>query len=762
MQRVKAIGTTITALVLSLALMILLLPATALAADTLPDSAVTLTFSDSGITASGAESGYKIEGTALTINQTGVYTITGSCAEGSIKVKKETTGVTLILRDLTLTTSGTAPLSCNKSTQTTLYIAGTVTLTDAEDPADEDSADTAIADAFEGAAIKVKSGASLTIQGTGALNIDGSACKNGIKGAASSTITIDSGVINVTAANTGIASDNQVIIHGGTITVNAQNDGIKASPDEDDSESLGNILIDGGTVTVSAGDDGIHAGSDTVRTDGGDLTINGGSITVSAGDDGLHAEFDVTINGMVNVTKSYEGVEGARVTFEGGSGTIVASDDGVNAATSQVTTDISLTIQGGTWTVISGGDGLDAGGNSNRGGDFTIHGGVTEVFSSGRGNGALDFDGAGTYTGGTLLAIGNDMIQYPASIHCVVFGAQGGMGGMGPRSEGETITSELLYAGPGMGNMGGMGGMGNMGGMGQQSVTIPSGSTVAILDSDGNTVYSTTARTGGSYLIFFSEQIQSGESYTLSLNGSSAASGGSGSQSQQSDQPGQIQQPGQTQQPGQNQQPGQTQQSDQDQSSGQTEPTLPSAPADDFFTDVAENAWYYEAVRYVQTAGLMKGNGDGTFAPEQSISRAETAQILYNLAGEGDKAAGSAFSDVSAGAWYNDAVAWAARLGYVKGDQGLFRPEDDVTREELVTMLYRYAAGYNLGLDRTSDPAAFPDGSQVSDWAEEAMAWAVGNGVIRGNDDGSLNPGGTAARSEMAQILMNFVRRFSA
>ena len=148
---------------LALALLLSLLPMGAMAADgagsgttgsetaagetagSLPESAVTFTFSDSGITAAGEESGYKIEGTALTVNESGTYTITGSCAEGSVKVKKGTTGVTLILRDLELTSSETAPLCCNKETEVTVYLAGTVKLTDAEDPANEDSADETVA-----------------------------------------------------------------------------------------------------------------------------------------------------------------------------------------------------------------------------------------------------------------------------------------------------------------------------------------------------------------------------------------------------------------------------------------------------------------------------------------------------------------------------------------------------------------------------------------------------------------------------------------
>ena len=146
--------------------------------------AVTFTFTNDGVTASPTGDGYKIDGTALTIQSAGTYVVTGSCSDGNVTVKKETTGVALTLRDLTLSSTTTAPLSCNKSSETALTVSGTVALTDKESLANEDSDD------FEGAAIKVKSGASLVIKGDGTLTADGSSCKNGIKGAATAAVTV--------------------------------------------------------------------------------------------------------------------------------------------------------------------------------------------------------------------------------------------------------------------------------------------------------------------------------------------------------------------------------------------------------------------------------------------------------------------------------------------------------------------------------------------------------------------------------------------
>lgn len=179
---------------------------------------------------------------------------------------------------------------------------------DEEDPANEDSSDETIADAFEGAGIKVKSGSFLTLTGTGTLTVDGSSCKNGIKGAASSTVTVgesasDSFTLNVSAANNALAADGELVINGGTVNVTSADDGIKASPDDDDSESKGEITINGGTITVNAADDAVKA----------EYTLTFGSEDGSGPD--------------INVVKAYEGFEGATIELRGGKGSIYSTDD---------------------------------------------------------------------------------------------------------------------------------------------------------------------------------------------------------------------------------------------------------------------------------------------------------------------------------------------------------------------------------------------------------------------------------------------------
>ena len=174
------------------------------------------------------------------------------------------------------------------------------------------------------------------------------------------------------------------------------------------------------------------------------------------------------------------------------------------------------------------------------------------------------------------------------------------------------------------------------------------------------------------------------------------------------------------------------------------------------FTDVAADAWYYEAVAYVYEQGMMNGTNDGTtFSPAMNLTRGMMAQILYNLE-KGTAPAEGTFTDVAADAWYADAVNWAAANGIVNGyGSGKFGPEDSITREQMAVLLYNYAKFKGYDLTAYGDLTAFADDEKVSDWAEQAMKWAVGEKLINGSNN-ALNPLGTASRAEVAQILMNF------
>ncbi|MEE1017331.1 MAG: carbohydrate-binding domain-containing protein [Ruminococcus sp.] len=489
------------------------------------EQSAVLTFSNSSITETSAGSGYTIDGTTLTITTAGTYRITGSCTEGSVVVSKGLSNVTLILDNLSLSSSTTAPIVVKKSANVNIHLVGTSTLTDNEDPANETSTDTTVAEAFEGAAVKVKSGSTVTFCGEGNLNAVANA-KNGIKGGATASLIFNqSGTINVSgnskyygattsgaAVNNGIASDGSIVINQGTYVIKAANDGIKSTPDATDetegtvidTESAGTVTINGGTFDIDVDGDGIQAdtalningGTFDIRTwkgysvwndtlanaysckglkasgdraeeagiepalniTGGTFTINtgddaihsdanatvtGGTFTIQTGDDGMHADTSLTLgteNGFdrdpdVNISTSYEGLEGGTVYVYSGRYYVVASDDGVNAAggstngsdpgagggntfnpggrpggggfnpggNTQTTGNYNIYIYGGDLYVNCNGDGLDSNGG------LYLYGGTQAVFSmkSGGDNSPIDADGTISIQGATVIAAGS-------------------------------------------------------------------------------------------------------------------------------------------------------------------------------------------------------------------------------------------------------------------------------------------------------------------------------------------------------------------
>ena len=171
------------------------------------------------------------------------------------------------------------------------------------------------------------------------------------------------------------------------------------------------------------------------------------------------------------------------------------------------------------------------------------------------------------------------------------------------------------------------------------------------------------------------------------------------------------------------------------------------------FADLRADAWYHEAVDYVLANGLMSGLGNGTFDPDGTLSRAMLAQIHYNREGRPASGGGSPFTDVADGAWYADAVIWASSRGIVGGyGNGLFGPMDRITREQLAVMLWR-SAGCPASAHSL---ASFADAGQISGYALEAMRWVTENGIVTGYGDGTLKPKGSATRAVAAQMLKNF------
>ncbi|MBS7263440.1 MAG: carbohydrate-binding domain-containing protein [Eubacteriales bacterium] len=463
--------------------------------------ATSFVFSDQAIAVTeGAYAGYEVSGTALKITSAGVYVLSGSCSDGSVTVKKGTKGVTLVLAGLSLSSSNTAPICCNKSTAVTiLVLGGTVnTLTDSEMNNDETYPDNGSA---ENAVIKGKDGSQIVLCGTGELNVVANG-KNGIKGGATTeaegeaSLTIQELTLNVTVnANDGIKSDQALNILSGTITVSAVDDGIKSD------------------LFLTIGEEG-------------------------------------TAGPILTIVKSNEGIEGAQIHIYSGTITVHATDDGINAANSDLTDyAFDCTISGGTvWVDAQNGDGIDSNGT------LTISGGVVTVFSSSRNdNSPLDSEKTLTVSGGTVLAVGSSgMAQTPnqAGQVYVTYGAsgRGGMNGGQPGNPGgrpgSRPTSDTVGetgsigsttdaasgdadAGTTLGFPGGFPG-GNPGGFPDamengSTLAVQTGDKIAILDASGNTLCSATALRAATYIFFSSDALTEGQTYSLTINGTSVA-----------------------------------------------------------------------------------------------------------------------------------------------------------------------------------------------------------------------------------------------
>ena len=497
---------------------------------TLTDEEAALAFSDSGISVtSGSSNGFECEGTALTIDAAGTYVLSGSCADGSVKVKKGTTGVTLVLNGLTLTSSNTAPIACNKSTEVTIVsAAGTEnTLTDAAENNDDDYPDNENA---ENAVIKCKDGSTVTLCGTGTLTLNANG-KNGIK----------------SGATTDAEGEASLTIRELTLNINAAvNDAVNAEQ---------YLAVESGALNLAAADDALHC----------DLNMNVGA----EGTDGP----------TIKITEAHEGIEAATLNIQSGDISILCTDDCMNVANSDLGSyDFSMNISGGTiLAYTSEGDGFDSNGS------LTISGGnVTVWTASSADNQPLDADGTISITGGTVLAAGGSAgtgMSLSATQGYVTFGStgMGGIGNMGGHAGGygrmqppQSGSSQPDGNTPPSGDfqpddnfkpddnfqpddstkpVGDMPSAPN-GGFGNSLVS--SGSTVTILDASDNAVYTGEAPCNAAFVFFSSPGLNTDESYTLSVDGASAAAANAqtGTYSTQFgvDQPGQ--QPGNGTQPG--------------------------------------------------------------------------------------------------------------------------------------------------------------------------------------------------------------------
>ena len=190
------------------------------------------------------------------------------------------------------------------------------------------------------------------------------------------------------------------------------------------------------------------------------------------------------------------------------------------------------------------------------------------------------------------------------------------------------------------------------------------------------------------------------------------------------------------------------------------EPNQPVTPGTMSFIDVNEGHWFYDSVKYAVENNLMNGVSEEEFAPAALLNRAMLVTILYRADGEPGVNKSIPFADVNANAYYANAVIWAQQNGIVSGvTESIFAPENDIIREQIAAILYRYAQykGYDLSAAQTTDLSAYTDAGEIAPYAVEAMKYAVGSGLIKGKTSTTLNPQDSATRAEVATILQRFI-----
>ena len=176
------------------------------------------------------------------------------------------------------------------------------------------------------------------------------------------------------------------------------------------------------------------------------------------------------------------------------------------------------------------------------------------------------------------------------------------------------------------------------------------------------------------------------------------------------------------------------------------------------FNDVKTGDWFASAVDFASSHELFQGVGDGSFAPKSPMTRAMLVTVLYRLQDEPATSGKVSFNDVPADSWYAKAVAWAAEEGIVQGNGSGFAPNDNITREQIATILYRYMQYLGNDVSTKGDLNKFKDSKNVSSWAQDAMGWAVSVGLFQGDDNGNLNPGSNATRAEVATLMQRLVK----
>lgn len=637
-------------------------------------NATMITFSGSGVTAKGAYSDYEIDGAEFTITGSGTYVFSGSCSDGNIVVKKGTTGVTVVLNGLKLTSTTTAPFNAKSDTDVTLVLAdGTSnTLADTDRDAEKPKA-------------CVNSSGDLTITGGGSLTVNGNN-KQGIK--ADGTLTVTGGNITISALKKAMKADEKVVIgtEGGldsdlNIMVASSYEGIESE----------NIYFYSGTVDITSSDDGVNAASSDDDEETADTST---AATAAAASDSTAS----SANGNASAPQA-----GAQAGMpQGGFGGFKGDINGGHGGAGSGVGDYNIYIYGGDITVNASGDGLDSNGS------IYMTGGNVKIWQTGRGDGALDYETKCEVTGGTLLAAGSmgmtatptkaDNSQAyinfsassavasgsvltikdasgntvytakaPVSVQSVIFSSSS-------VKDGSTYTlyegSEQKASAAATTESGGNGMGGRPGGMngGNGTMTPPDGG-----DGSGQP----PQRPDGAQKAIFTDVTQSAW-YSQAVNYVTRSGLMSGTSTGVFSPDGAM-----------------------------TRAMLvtvlwraegqPEAASSTSFTDVTDGSWYSSAVSWAVENGIVNGTSDTAFSPDKSITRQEIAAILqryakYKNADVTQTADLSSYADNSEiASWASDAMAWAVKSGVITGATSTtLAPSSNATRAQVATMLMRY------------------------------------------------------------------------
>ena len=628
---------------------------------------------------------------------------------------------------------------------------------------------------------------------TTAISDEDASCK-GLK--AGKTLTVSGGTFTVDSADDALHA-NDVTVSGGTLTLASGDDAVHADNDlvvgVQDSSSTSNpkisitasceglegttVSVYSGDIDVVASDDGVNAANSELGEHSDKFAINiaGGDLYIDAGSDGLDSNNDISITGgrveaygadaMMDAAIDYDGT----FTLSGGTlfGAGMEPGAGTQAyiAVGETSPSGGKGGHGGMGGGANGGQGMtppnDAGGTAgttngnpptppaNADGSTTPPSGDQNGQQSGarpekpskdngqQGGKPMNRESALGIEKGSVITVqdadGRTLYTATAlgSMSSVIFSSS-------DIKEGETYTVLVDGASVGtatakLGTSSSSSGSlvpdqngGQPGGKPtnrESALGIKKGSVITVQDADGRTLYTATALGSMSSVIFSSSDIKEGETYTVLVDGASVGTAtaklGTSSSSSGSLVP--------------------------DQNGGQ-----PGGVSG--FQDVGQNDWFASAVRYVTGKSLMNGKSTTAFAPNENMSRAMLATVLYRMSGETAEA-DSSFRDVSSSAYYAAAVSWASSEGIVNGTGAdAFSPNASITREQLAAMLYRYAGEPSV----SADLSAYTDTVDISPYASKAVEWCVAKGILSGKSATRLAPQDTATRAECAAMLQRF------